>query len=103
MANFPVLASGQQAVTTGAAALPATAPAPPAGAISGQGLRVTLGCTKASTASLFYGPSGVTPTTGKEVPAGTSDTLFVNDTSQIFVVAVANSTATATWSATNIG
>ena len=101
MANFPLLSAGQQAVTASAVALPVTVPAAPAGQVQGQGIRVILGCTKASTASLFYGPAGVTTATGKEIPPGTSDTIFVNDTSQIFVIAAAPSTATATWSATN--
>lgn len=100
MANFPLLSAGQLAVPATASPLPATF-TPPSGAVSGQGLRVVLGCTKASTAPLYYGPSGVTPTTGKEVPPGTSDTIFVGDTAQIYVVAASVSTATATWSATN--
>lgn len=102
MANFPLISAGQLAVPATAEALPVLQSLP-SGAVSGQGYRLILGCTKASTASLYYGPVGVTPTTGKEVPAGTSDTIFVDDPSQIYVVATSASTATATWSVTNNG
>jgi hypothetical protein len=102
--NFPLLGSGEMAVTTAPTALPSTVPANPypGGAVRGEGIQVIIGCTKASTASLFYGGNNnVTAANGKEVPPGAQDVLKLNDTAQLFVVSAANNTSTATWSATN--
>lgn len=101
MANFALLACGQQAATAAAAALPSVIPPSPLpGAVRGEGVQVILENLKASTASLFYGPAGVTPATGKELAPGAQDVITVNDLSQIFIVAAVISTATASWSVT---
>lgn len=104
MPNNALLSSGQQGATAVAAPLPQTVPASPAnlGGVRGEGVQVILSNLKASTASFFYGGPGVTPTTGKEIVAGaTEPPIFVNDTSEIFIVAVGAGTATASWSVTN--
>lgn len=95
MPNFPLLKSGQQAVTASAVALP-TLDANP-----GDGLRVVLEALKANAASIFYGPSGVTTATGKELAPGTQDVVFVNGLEQIFVIAAATGN-TVTWVVTNM-
>lgn len=109
MPNFPLLAAGQQAATTVATALPQTVPPNPypgGGQVRGEGIQVTLGCTKASTQPLYYGGNNNVGASGnnagKELQPGTEDVLRVSDTSQIFIVAAGNGTSTATWSACNI-
>jgi hypothetical protein len=103
MSNYPLIVTGQQAVTAAAVPLPTQIqPNPFAGSVRGEGFQLILGNLKASTASLYYGPAGVTTATGKEVPAGSQDIIRVNDPSQIFVIAAAPATATATWSVTNL-
>ena len=108
MPNYALLATGQQPVTTGAAqALPSVVPANPLNAVfgstnipRGEGVRVNLACVGA--AALFYGNnSGVTIGNGKAIAAGGSDSFVVNDLAQVFVVAAANGTSTASWSVTN--
>jgi hypothetical protein len=106
MPNFALLACGQQAATTAATALPQTVPSPPigGGGVRGEGFQVILENLKASTASLFYGGPNVAASgnnAGKEIAPGNQDTFKVNDTSQIYVIAAGNNTATASWSVTN--
>jgi len=102
--NFPVLATGQVAVTTGPAQqLPSVVPQNPylggAGQVRGEGVHVNLA---AIGGTLFYGNNnGVTPSNGKAIAVGSSDSFDVNDLAQVFVVAAANSTSTASWSVTN--
>ncbi len=106
MPNYALLATGQQAVTTAATALPSVIPQNPlgsvlsGGAVRGEGAKVILTCTKASTASLFYGGPGVTTATGKEIAPAAQDTIKVNDLAQLNVIAAANGTSTASWSVT---
>jgi len=106
MPNFALLATGQQAVTTAPTALPSVVPANPfGGSVRGQGVRVILENLKASTASFYYGNNNNVASSGnnagKEVAAGTQDVIMVNDLAQIYVVAAANGTATASWAVTN--
>ncbi len=96
MPNFPLLKTGQQAVTASAVALPILDATP------GEGIRVVLEALKANGASIFYGPSGVTIANGKELAAGTQDVLFVNGLEEIFVIAAAGGSSVS-WVATNIG
>lgn len=101
MSNFALLASGQIVGNAAAQQLPPTVPSNPLpGTVRGEGIKVNIGCTKASTTSIFYGSSnGVTGSNGKEVPPGAVETVVVNDTSQIWFFGAA--TATLTWSAFN--
>jgi hypothetical protein len=104
MSNFALLASGQMVGNAAAQNLPATVPASPAnlGGVRGEGVRVNIGCLKASTTSIFYGSSNaVTASNGKEVPPGSTETITVNDTAEIWFFAAA--TATLTWAAFNNG
>lgn len=106
MPNFPLVAVGQQAVTTVAVALPSVVPANPmnsvvGGGVRGEAVQAILACTKASTQPLFYGPAGVTAATGKEIAPGNQDPILLNDLAQIFVIAAANGTSTVSWSVTN--
>lgn len=102
MPNYALLATGQQAVTTVATALPQVVPPNPQGAgiPRGEGVEVRLACIGSQ--PLFYGNNnGVTTGNGKPVAAGTTDAFTVNDLSMIYVIAAANATATAAWSVTN--
>lgn len=108
MPNYALLSTGQQAVTTGAAQpLPSVVPANPLNTVlgssnipRGDGVKVNLACV--GSAALFYGNNnGVTTANGKAIAAGNSDSFVVNDLSQVFVVAAANGTSTASWSVTN--
>lgn len=83
MAKYPLLSTGQQAVTTAAVALPSLAATP------GDGLRVILSALKANGASIYYGGPGITTATGDELPAGTSKILHVDNLNQIAVIAAA--------------
>jgi hypothetical protein len=106
MPNYPLLATGQQAVTTGPAQpLPSVVPQNPlgavlsGGAVRGEGVHVNLA---AVGGALFYGNNnGVTTANGKLISAGASDAFDVNDLAQVFVVSAANGTSTASWSVTN--
>jgi hypothetical protein len=103
MANFALLATFQQAGTGSAVALPSTVPASPSnlGSVRGEGVRVIIANLKASSGSLFYGGAGVTTGTGKEVPPGTSDTIIVNDTAEIYIVGATSTASVAVFS--NVG
>jgi hypothetical protein len=96
--NAPMLRTGQQAVTNAAVALPSLIGS--AGETLAEGLQITLRNLKASTASLFYGPAGVTTATGNELAPGEAITFILNDLALIFVIAAASSTATASWTVT---
>lgn len=71
------LVAGQQAVTGTATALSGNALA--------QG--VTVEALSANTISVFVGPSGVTTSTGLELPPGSAVTLPVSNTNLVFVIA----------------
>jgi hypothetical protein len=86
-ASSTSIVTGQAAVTTTAAQLASTA-------TYKNGIKLTNLSTSAS--PLFYGPSGVTATTGDELPAGQSVVLPVSDPSLIYVI-TASSTATASF------
>lgn len=84
------LVTGQQAVTNAAVKLNGgTATA------WKNGLRLKNLST--ATAPLFYGVSGVTTGNGDELAAGESVVLPIADISLVYVIAAANSTATASW------
>lgn len=83
-------ASNQQAVTTANTALQSVAGV--------AGVCVTTLST--SNASAFLGVSGVTTSTGMELPPGASYCSNVNNPAVIFVIAAANNTTTVTWFAT---
>lgn len=93
--NYPLLETGQQAVTAAAVALP-TLPT-----VQGTGYRVILEALKANAASIFYGPQGVTDSTGKELAPGASDVLHLNNLNLIYVIAAATGNSVS-WSVTNI-
>jgi len=95
MPNYPLLSTGQQAVTASAQPLPALPSVP------GTGYRVILEALKANSASVFYGTAGVTDTTGKELAPGNSDTLEVNNLNMIHVVAAATG-GSVSWVANNL-
>jgi len=100
MPNYALLASGQITGNAAAQQLPQTvAPQPnPAGGnmpVRGEGIRVKLSCTKASTTSAFIGAAGVDATHGFEIPPGSMTEIVVNDTSFIYFFGAA--TATLTW------
>lgn len=99
MPNFALLSTGQQAATGSAVALPVTCAATPTGTGTvganqpGPGMRVKL-ASKSSGSSVFYGPAGVTTSTGKELVSGVDgDEIVVNDTSEIYIVG----SGTCTW------
>lgn len=94
MANYPLLATGQQAVTATAQPLAANA-----GVTPGQGFQVLLHALKANSASVFYGPSDVTTATGAELAPGQTDVLRLSSTALIYVVAAATGSSV-TWSVT---
>jgi hypothetical protein len=81
------LVTGQKAVTTTIAQLASTA-------VYKNGVKLTNLST--STSPLFYGPSGVTATTGDELPAGQSVVLPVTDPALIYLI-TASGTATASY------
>jgi hypothetical protein len=81
------IVTGQKAVTTSVAALATTA-------TYKNGIKLTNLSTSAS--SIFYGPSGVSATTGDELPVGQSVVLPLADPALIFVI-TASGTATATF------
>jgi hypothetical protein len=89
-AESVTFATGQQAVTGTAAKLNG-------GTATSWGNGFRLKCLSTSTASLFYGPSGVTTSTGDELAPGESVVLPMSDISSVYVIAVSASTATASW------
>ena len=95
MPQYPLLATGQQAVTTSAVALPSVS----AGA--GDGIEVILSALKANAASVFYGPAGVTDATGAELPPGASVKFRISNLDLIFVIAAATGNSVS-WAVTNI-
>jgi hypothetical protein len=82
-------ASGQQAVTSTAAAL-----------ANNPCRSVTVKALTTNAISVFVGTSGVLTSTGIELAAGDSVTLPVQNTTQIFVVA-ATTGASVSWVATS--
>jgi len=72
------LMTGQQAVTTAAAPLAAA----PAGTFRLKAL-------KANAASVFYGPAGVSITTGDELAPGESVILDIANADMVYVIAAA--------------
>jgi hypothetical protein len=82
--------TGQQAVTATAAKLNG-------GTSTSFSNGVILKNLSTSSASLFYGGSGVTTSTGCEIPPGGSDVLPVSDISSVYVIAAVVSTSTASW------
>ena len=100
MSNPTLLATGQQAATATAAALPSVVPASPlTGSVRGEGVYVTLSALKANNASVYYGPAGVTTATGKELVAGTTDPPFlVTDLAEVYIV---GNGQTVSWRVTN--
>lgn len=93
MSQYPLLKTGQQAVTAGDVALPALAATP------GEGLRVILTALKANGAVIYYGGPGLTTATGSELAAGNSVELHVNDLSMIHVIAAAGGSSVS-WAVT---
>jgi hypothetical protein len=82
-----LLFTGQKAVTTTAGALGAAATAI-------TGIKLTNLSTSAS--PLFYGPAGVTASTGDELPAGASVVLTMTDPALVYLI-TASGTATASY------
>lgn len=102
MANFPLLATGQQEVTGSAVALPALGPVNPfAGSVPGEEITIILSALKANAAPVYYGPAGVTSATGAELPAGAAVTLKLNNLDQIFIVG--SGTDKVSWAVMNQG
>ena len=91
MSSSPVLLSGQQAGTASAAALPSLP------AAAGSSWRITLTALKANGGPVYYGPAGVTTSTGAELAAGASVTLVLNDLALIYIVGNNN---TVSWAIT---
>jgi hypothetical protein len=81
--TVPSIVSGQQTATSSAAAL------------SSHSLKqgVVLQALSTNTVSVFIGPSGVTSSTGLELPAGGSVTLPVNNTNVVYIVSASDSPA----------
>lgn len=101
--SFPLLKTGQMAVTNAAAALPTVLPAESSTATTfGMSFRIRLKALKANAASVFYGPAGVTTATGDELAPGESATFDINDLALVFVIAAAGG-GSVSWAVTNTG
>jgi hypothetical protein len=102
--QYPLLFTGRQAVTTSAVALPSVLVSqisPPGGfEQQGQGFQITLHALHANSASIFYGPAGVTDTTGQELAPGDTHQFLLYDLAGIFVIAAAGG-STVLWTVTN--
>lgn len=95
MPQYPLLKTGQQAVTASAVALPSVS----AGA--GDGVEVILEALKGNAASIFYGPAGVTDANGAELAPGASAKFRISNLDLIFVIAAATGNSVS-WAVTNI-
>lgn len=83
------IATGQQAVTATAAVLPTSA-----------GKQVCVKVLIAGTQVVYYGPTGVTTSTGMELSAGDATCLSLDNANRIFVIA-AGTGSTVAWQVLN--
>jgi hypothetical protein len=77
--GFPTIVSGQITMTGAAIQLPAN-----------NSSVVVLTNSAASAHSIFIGPSGVTETTGLEIPKGASVPLPISNTAALFAIGTAD-------------
>ena len=83
------LATGQQAVTATAAVLPTS-----------TAKNVCIKVLIAGTQAVYYGPTGVTTSTGQELSAGDTSCMALDNVNRIFVIA-AGTGSTVAWQALN--